>query len=61
MDKIDNIIWTDDGIDSFEEIIKYISIESKHYARLFADKILFSIEKLKDYPLIDRVVPEYND
>lgn len=60
MDKVEKIIWTDDGISSFESIVQYIYSDSLYYARNFAEKIMSSIEKLKDFPNIGRIVPEYN-
>ncbi len=59
MDQI-KIRWTEDGSNSFEDIVDYISLDSPYYAGVFAKKIFESIEKLKEYPEIGRVVPEYN-
>ncbi len=61
MDKIEKIIWTEDGIKSLEEIVQYISRDSTYYAANLAEKILVAIENLIDFPLMGRVVPEYND
>jgi plasmid stabilization system protein ParE len=58
--KIEKIIWAEDGIKSFEDTIHYIAKDSPYYASSFANKILFSIEKLTWYPNIGRIVPEYN-
>ncbi|MEK7814195.1 MAG: type II toxin-antitoxin system RelE/ParE family toxin [Candidatus Desantisbacteria bacterium] len=61
MDKIEKLIWTEDGIKSLEDIIQYISKDSIYYASNFAEKILGAIENLIDFPLMGRVVPEYNN
>ena len=61
MAKIKKLIWTKDGIKSFEEVIQYISKDSFYYASNFAKKVLFYIEKLKHFPNIGRIVPEYNE
>ncbi len=61
MDKIEKIIWTDDGIKSFEDIIQYITNDSTYYASELAKKILSSIEKLPEFPYMGRIVPEYNN
>lgn len=61
MDKVEKLIWTEDGIESFEEVVQYISRDSVYYASNFAKKVLLSIEKLEDFPRIGRIVPEYND
>lgn len=61
MDKVEKLIWTDDGIKSLEDIIEYISNDSIYYASNFAKKILIAIESLIDFPLMGRVVPEYGN
>ncbi|MBI4650302.1 type II toxin-antitoxin system RelE/ParE family toxin [Candidatus Desantisbacteria bacterium] len=61
MDKIEKLIWTEDGIKSFEDVIQYISYDSPYYASDFAKKILLSIEKLNTFPQIGRLVPEYSN
>lgn len=60
MDSVEKIIWTEDGIKSFENVIQYISGDSCYYAANFAKRILFSIERLNDFPYSGRIVPEYN-
>jgi addiction module RelE/StbE family toxin len=60
MDKIAKILWTENGSNSFEEIVQYIAKDSPHYAGNFAKKILSSIENLEHFPEIGRIVPEYN-
>lgn len=61
MDKVEKIIWTEDGIGSFEEVVQYISKDSVYYASNFAKKIWLSIERLKVFPYMGRVVPEYSN
>ena len=61
MDKIERIIWTEDGIKSFEDIVQYISIDSEYYASNFARKLLLVIERLEIFPRSGRIVPEYNN
>jgi toxin ParE1/3/4 len=61
MDKIEKICWTQDGIQSLEEVIEHIARDSQYYAGSFAKKILQCIENLTEFPLMGRVVPEYRD
>jgi plasmid stabilization system protein ParE len=61
MDKIEKIIWTDDGIKSFEDIVQYIANDSTYYASEFAKMILSSIENLAEFPRAGRIVPEYKN
>lgn len=60
MDKIEKILWTEDGYSSFDEVVQYIAKDSPYYASNFAKKITSTIEILKDFPEIGRIVPEYN-
>lgn len=61
MDKIEQIRWTREGIESFESVIEYIARDSQYYAGSFAKRILQRIESLADFPLMGRVVPEYRN
>lgn len=61
MGKVKKIIWTENGIDSLEEIIEHIAIDSPYYASNFAKKVISLIENLKHFPNIGRIVPEYKD
>jgi plasmid stabilization system protein ParE len=61
MDKIEKIIWTQDGIDSLEDIILYIAKDSVYYASNFAKNILTRIENLMKFPYSGRIVPEYSN
>ena len=61
MDKVVKIIWTEDGINSFVNVVEYISNDSFYYASNLAKKILASIEKLIIFPQMGRIVPEYNN
>ena len=55
------ILWSPKSITSLEEIADYISINSPYYAPIFIQKIIRSVERLKDFPLSGRIVPEFND
>jgi addiction module RelE/StbE family toxin len=61
VDKIEKITWTEDAVSSFEDVVKYISEDSVFYASNFAKKILLLVEKLRDFPSIGRIVPEYSN
>ena len=53
------IIWSPRAASDVEEICDYIANDSEHYARIFAQKIIAIVEKLPDFPLGRRIVPEY--
>ena len=45
----------------FEGICDYIARDSRHYAALFARKILLLVKAIPQFPKAGRIVPEYND
>jgi len=55
------IEWTDRSLEDLNEIHDYIARDSKNYANLFVKKIYETVQKLKDFPNIGRVVPEVNN
>ncbi|MBI9104457.1 MAG: type II toxin-antitoxin system RelE/ParE family toxin [Spirochaetales bacterium] len=55
------IVWSEEAIKDIEEIISYISKDSELYAVNFASKIIGSVDSLRVYPEIGRIVPEFNN
>ncbi len=55
------IIWTEQAVDDLDAICLFISRDSFHYANIFAQKIIESIERLQYVPLSGRIVPEFKD
>lgn len=55
------IIWTIGAIDDLEEIAEYISRDSRVYASAFVSRLIGSTEKLREFPLLGRIVPEFKD
>ena len=56
-----SIRWAPRAASHLEQICEYISRDSGVYARIFAIKVLSIIEETASFPMIGRVVPEYND
>ena len=52
------IVWTLQAVEDVEAIRSYIARDSAHYAALTAERIVDSVERLKDFPRSGRVVPE---
>jgi toxin ParE1/3/4 len=50
--------WTPQAADDLEAIVEFISLDSEHYARLFALDLVAVVEKLGVSPRRGRVVPE---
>lgn len=55
------IVWSDQSLEDIDEIRRYIQRDSHTYAELFVDRVFESAERLVDYPLSGRVVPEFDD
>lgn len=53
--------WSLPAVDDLESIYEYIGRDSELYATSFVEKIFYSVEKLKDFPEIGRIIPETND
>jgi plasmid stabilization system protein ParE len=55
-----SLIWTTNARKDLKEIYEYIAADSKYYAKSFVEKIKVNTKKLKSFPKIGRIVPEYN-
>ncbi|QEN04350.1 type II toxin-antitoxin system RelE/ParE family toxin [Thiospirochaeta perfilievii] len=56
-----SIIWTTLAKSDLKEIFKYIARDSLYYGESFVKKIQYETKKLKDFPKMGRIVPEFND
>ena len=54
-----NIQWTEPAIESLQAIKNFISLDSRYYGQIFVERIIQQVEKLKLFPEIGRIVPEY--
>jgi plasmid stabilization system protein ParE len=54
---VTRIVWTLQAIEDVEAIQSYIARDSPSYAALLAERIVESVERLKEFPLSGRVVP----
>ena len=52
------LIWTHGAVQDLTEIRDFIARDSEHYALAFVENALEVIEKLVDFPLMGRMVPE---
>jgi addiction module RelE/StbE family toxin len=55
---VTHIVWTLQAIEDVEAIRTYIARDSPHYAALVAERIVESVERLKQFPRSGRMVPE---
>ena len=54
------IEWTDRSLEDLNHIHNYIARDSKSYATVFSKKLYETVQKLKDFPNMGRIVPEVN-
>jgi addiction module RelE/StbE family toxin len=55
------IIWSNDSLDDVDRIREYISLDAEFYAQIFVEKIIQISDRLKNFPMSGRVVPEFNN
>jgi addiction module RelE/StbE family toxin len=53
--------WSDPALDDIEAIRDYIAKDSPFYARRFIERVFEHVEKLNDFPMMGRLVPEAED
>jgi len=53
------VSWSPSSILDLDSIAEFIARDSSHYASLFVQGIVAHVEKLREFPLSGRVVPEY--
>ena len=55
------IIWSENALNDIEAIASYIEKDSLHYAKAVVSTFFEKTDILIDFPLLGRVVPEYNE
>lgn len=58
---MEKILWAVGARRDLHEIVNYIAEDSPSYAVNFAERIILAIDRLKTFPKLGRVVPEYQD
>lgn len=53
--------WSPEAIEDLESITEYIARDSEYYARAVVTELLSASGKVREFPLIGRVVPEIGD
>lgn len=53
--------WSAPALDDLDDIVRYISKDSSYYAREFAERVFAATDRLVDFPLVGRLVPEADD
>ncbi|MEO6050352.1 MAG: type II toxin-antitoxin system RelE/ParE family toxin [Pyrinomonadaceae bacterium] len=55
------IRWTPQAADDLDAIADFIALDSSPYANLFVLNVITSIDRLEQFPMLGRVVPEYQN
>jgi len=55
------IIWSPEAVADLTEIRDYVARDSEAYAAALVERILFSIDRLSDFPNLGQRVPELDD
>lgn len=50
--------WTPQAEDDLQAIYDFIARDSQHYAKLVIEKIIYAVDKIEQFPLIGRQIPE---
>ncbi len=53
------VSWSPSSLTDLDSIAEFIAQDSAHYASLFVQSIVAYVERLCEFPLSGRVVPEY--
>jgi len=54
------LVWSPAALADLAGVCDYISRDSEHYAKLFAQRIFAAVEMLALFPESGRIVPEYD-
>ncbi len=52
------VSWTDQALEDLDAICLFIARDAPRYAEIFADRVFGVTERLENFPLSGRVVPE---
>ncbi len=55
------IVWTEPALDDIHSLMEFIAKDSVYYADVTARGILDAPKRIKKFPLLGRMVPEFND
>ncbi len=56
-----SVLWTVGAREDLHQLVAFVSGDSETYAAIVAGRILAAVNRLESYPLIGRIVPEYQD
>jgi addiction module RelE/StbE family toxin len=55
------ITWSKTALNDIKSIASFIRKDSHYYAKIFVKKLVSSVDRLDEFPLSGRIVPEFDD
>ncbi len=55
------IVWTDDAINDVRSIFEFIADDAPFRAAIFIDELIEYTDRLENFPLLGRIIPERSD
>jgi toxin ParE1/3/4 len=55
------VTWAPSALDDIDSIAKYIAEDSAEMASLFVRRLMEATDRLRDFPLSGRMIPEIDD
>jgi len=55
------VIWAPSALDDIESIAEYIGADSAEMASLFINRLIEATDRLQQFPLSGRLIPEINN
>ncbi|HYW05521.1 MAG TPA: type II toxin-antitoxin system RelE/ParE family toxin [Longimicrobium sp.] len=54
-----NIHWSEQALSDAEDLRDFIARDAPAFAELFVDRVFEAVERLSDFPMSGRIVPEF--
>jgi len=55
------VIWAPSALDDIDSIAEYIAADSAAMASLFINRLIEATDRLEEFPLSGRIIPEINN
>jgi plasmid stabilization system protein ParE len=55
------VVWTEAALEDLKAIVEHIALDSRIYAERFSQRLENALDRLEDFPLSGRMVPEFGD
>jgi toxin ParE1/3/4 len=55
------VIWSPSALEDIDSIAEYIEADSAEMASLFVNRLIEATDRLREFPLSGRIIPEINN